>query len=66
VPPQPAAAAVAPKASDAAAILQDGGTSDSGELEEEEEYEVQVHLRDLQADPNNPLYSAKTFEGLDL
>ena len=29
-------------------------------------YEVQVKLQDLQADPNNPLYSAKSFEQLNL
>jgi ATP-dependent RNA helicase DDX19/DBP5 len=30
------------------------------------EKDVQVTLADLQADPNNPLYSAKTFEELNL
>ncbi|AMD19150.1 HBR249Wp [Eremothecium sinecaudum] len=30
------------------------------------EYEVKVKLADLQADPNSPLYSAKTFEELGL
>lgn len=29
-------------------------------------YEVQVKLKDLQADPNSPLYSAKSFEDLGL
>ncbi|KAI9724659.1 MAG: RNA helicase required for poly(A+) mRNA export [Chrysothrix sp. TS-e1954] len=33
---------------------------------QEPEYEVQVQLSDLQADPNNPLYSAKSFEDLGL
>lgn len=32
----------------------------------EPDYEVQVKLADLQEDPNNPLYSAKTFEQLQL
>lgn len=31
-----------------------------------EEYDVNVTLNDLQADPNNPLYSAKSFDDLDL
>ena len=30
------------------------------------EYEVQIKLADQQADPNSPLYSAKSFEDLDL
>ncbi|KAL1960570.1 hypothetical protein VTO42DRAFT_7149 [Malbranchea cinnamomea] len=30
------------------------------------EYDVQVKLSDLQADPNNPLYSIKSFEDLGL
>lgn len=32
----------------------------------EPEYDVEVKLSDLQADPDNPLYSAKTFEQLNL
>lgn len=32
----------------------------------EPEFDVEVKLSDLQADPNNPLYSAKTFEQLNL
>ena len=30
------------------------------------ELKVEVKLADLQADPNNPLYSAKSFEELQL
>ena len=30
------------------------------------EFQVQVKLADLQADPNSPLYSAKSFEELPL
>lgn len=30
------------------------------------EYKVEVKLADMQADPNNPLYSAKSFEELQL
>ncbi|KAJ5555314.1 hypothetical protein N7535_007753 [Penicillium sp. DV-2018c] len=37
----------------------------SAELEEPE-YSVAVKLSDLQADPNNPLYSVKSFEDLGL
>jgi ATP-dependent RNA helicase DDX19/DBP5 len=33
---------------------------------EEPEYDVQVTLADQQADPNNPLYSVKTFAQLNL
>ena len=32
----------------------------------EPEFDVNVKLADLQDDPNNPLYSAKTFEELNL
>jgi ATP-dependent RNA helicase DDX19/DBP5 len=32
----------------------------------EVEYKVEVKLADMQADPNNPLYSAKSFEELKL
>jgi ATP-dependent RNA helicase DDX19/DBP5 len=31
-----------------------------------EDYKVEVKLSDMQADPDNPLYSAKTFEELKL
>lgn len=30
------------------------------------EYKVEVKLADMQADPNNPLFSAKSFEELNL
>ena len=33
---------------------------------DEPEFDVNVKLADLQEDPNNPLYSAKTFEDLKL
>ena len=32
----------------------------------EPEYDVNVKLNDIQADPNNPLYSIKTFEDMNL
>jgi ATP-dependent RNA helicase DDX19/DBP5 len=34
--------------------------------EPDAELKVEVKLADLQADPNNPLYSAKSFEELQL
>jgi hypothetical protein len=54
--------------SDNATITQSDGapTALNGSQLEEPDYDVEVHLSDLQADPNNPLYSAKTFEELDL
>lgn len=33
---------------------------------QEPEYNVQIKLADMQADPNNPLFSATTFEQLGL
>lgn len=33
---------------------------------DEPEFDVNVKLADLQEDPNNPLYSAKSFEDLNL
>ncbi|KAK7540187.1 ATP-dependent RNA helicase-like protein dbp5 [Phyllosticta citricarpa] len=43
----------------------DGATTTGGGLAEPE-YDVEVKLADLQADPNNPLFSAKSFEDLNL
>jgi len=37
----------------------------SGGLEEPE-YDVELKLKDLQGDPNNPLYSVKSFYDLNL
>ena len=46
---------------------QDGaGAPLRGSELQEPEYTVEVKLSDLQADPNNPLFSAKTFEELGL
>lgn len=52
----------------AASIPQtDGAPSAMGGTDlHEPEYKVEVKLSDLQADPNNPLYSVKTFEELGL
>jgi ATP-dependent RNA helicase DDX19/DBP5 len=52
----------------AAAETMDGASAPqfgSGGLEEPE-YEVEVQLADLQADPNNPLFSVKEFKDLQL
>lgn len=32
----------------------------------EPEYDVEIKLADMQADPNNPLYSVKSFQELNL
>jgi len=45
--------------------------TDAKEMEEgtnlvQNRFEAAVKLRDLQADPNSPLYSVKTFEELGL
>jgi ATP-dependent RNA helicase DDX19/DBP5 len=47
---------------------QDGATSFmAGSVGlDEPEFDVNVKLADLQEDPNNPLYSAKKFEDLNL
>ena len=45
----------------------DGATQLAGGSNlQEPEYSVDVKLSDMQADPNNPLYSIKTFEELGL
>lgn len=46
---------------------QDGAGQDyKGSALQEPDYSVEVKLSDLQADPNNPLYSVKSFEDLGL
>ena len=40
-----------------------GATSNGSDLHEPN-YDVEVKLSDIQADPNNPLYSVKSFEDL--
>ena len=45
----------------------DGATEPFGGSElQEPDFEVEVKLADMQADPNNPLYSASSFEQLGL
>ncbi|KAI9651754.1 MAG: RNA helicase required for poly(A+) mRNA export [Trizodia sp. TS-e1964] len=46
--------------------LDGAGNVHNGSDLAEPDYEVQVKLSDLQSDPNNPLYSIKTFEELGL
>ncbi|PSN65850.1 P-loop containing nucleoside triphosphate hydrolase protein [Corynespora cassiicola Philippines] len=46
--------------------LDGSGIPGNGSALAETEYNVEVKLADLQADPNNPLFSAKTFEQLNL
>lgn len=41
-------------------------TTNNGNALADTELKVEVKLADLQADPDNPLYSAKTFEELQL
>lgn len=46
---------------------QDGaGEGSKGSALQEPEFSVEVKLSDLQADPNNPLYSVKSFNDLGL
>lgn len=49
------------------AANKDGATESLGGSNlQEPEYDVEVKLSDLQADPNNPLFSVKSFEDLGL
>jgi ATP-dependent RNA helicase DDX19/DBP5 len=60
------AEAPAEESSVAAAQVDGGGEVGNGSPLAETEYKVEVKLADMQADPNNPLYSAKSFEELNL
>ncbi|KAI5286856.1 RNA helicase required for poly(A+) mRNA export [Ascosphaera acerosa] len=60
-PPQPQ-----PAATPAAIPQVDGAATTTGDSLQEPEYDVHVKLSDIQADPNNPLYSIKSFEDLGL
>jgi len=57
-----------PSTEPATDVPQTDGASDAfgGSTLQEPEYQVQVKLADLQADPDNPLFSAKSFEELSL
>lgn len=52
----------------AAAVPQNDGAVEgqNGSDLQEPEYNVEVKLSDLQADPNNPLFSVKNFADLGL
>ncbi|KAL6708566.1 RNA helicase required for poly(A+) mRNA export [Coniothyrium glycines] len=50
----------------AQAQVDGSGPAQQGSTLAESEYKVEVKLADLQADPNNPLFSAKSFEDLQL
>jgi ATP-dependent RNA helicase DDX19/DBP5 len=50
----------------ASAQVDGSGEPANGSPLAEAEYKVEVKLADMQADPNNPLYSAKSFEELNL
>ncbi|KAF2140631.1 uncharacterized protein K452DRAFT_252411 [Aplosporella prunicola CBS 121167] len=57
----------APPTGDVEQAQTDGTTEQlGGSGLQEPEYDVEVKLADLQANPNNPLYSIKTFEQLNL
>ncbi|KIV97495.1 hypothetical protein PV10_01245 [Exophiala mesophila] len=53
---------------DSPAIPQTDGAAgeNGGSSLHEPDYQVEIKLADMQADPNNPLYSAKSFEELGL
>ncbi|KAF2644073.1 P-loop containing nucleoside triphosphate hydrolase protein [Massarina eburnea CBS 473.64] len=50
----------------AAAQVDGAGIPGNGSTLTEKDYKVEVKLSDMQADPNNPLFSAKSFEELKL
>lgn len=63
----PAQTATPPAEDSVAASQLDGaGPPQKGSALREPEWKVEVKLADLQADPNNPLFSAKSFEELKL
>ncbi|KAF1359740.1 ATP-dependent RNA helicase-like protein dbp5 [Lizonia empirigonia] len=65
--PVPAESLVPAEEDSAAQAQVDGsGPPGNGSKMVETEFNVEVKLADMQADPNNPLFSAKTFEELKL
>lgn len=68
VPAQETAAEepAAEESSVAAAQVDGAGAPANGSVLADTEYKVEVKLADLQADPDNPLFSAKSFEELQL
>lgn len=59
-------AAAEPAAPEAPAQVDGSGPQGKGSTLQEPEANVEVKLADLQADPNNPLFSVKSFEELNL
>lgn len=55
-----------PESSVAAAQVDGSGPPGNGSAYTEKEFKVEVKLADRQANPNDPLYSAKSFEELNL
>lgn len=57
-----------PAAEDSLALAQVDGSGPPGNGSDlaDTEFNVEVKLADMQADPNNPLFSAKSFEELQL
>lgn len=64
--PEEVAPEKAEEESVAAAQVDGSSVPANGNPLQEVEYKVEVKLADLQADPNNPLFSAKSFEELKL
>ena len=62
----PAEEKPAEESSVAQAQVDGSGVPGNGSNMVETEFNVEVKLADMQADPNNPLFSAKTFEELKL
>lgn len=56
----------AEESSDAQAQVDGAGPPGNGGDMVETEFNVEVKLADMQANPDNPLFSAKTFEELKL
>jgi len=56
----------APESSLEKAQTDGSGPPGNGSALAEPKFNVEVKLADLQADPNNPLYSVKSFEELNL
>jgi ATP-dependent RNA helicase DDX19/DBP5 len=65
-PAQEPAAAESKEESLEKAQVDGSGPPGNGSTLADTEFVVEVKLADLQADPNNPLFSAKSFEELQL
>jgi ATP-dependent RNA helicase DDX19/DBP5 len=65
-PANTATETTAEESSLAQAQVDGSGPPGNGSNMVETEFNVEVKLADMQADPNNPLFSAKTFEELKL